>query len=73
MSTTAKQDREFVESVISTSLLEESIDWIKSNLSPEEVYGEKELLEWARNFDPEDVFKEDSLASWAESNGYTKE
>lgn len=73
MSTTAKQDQDFLESVLGTGLLENSIDWIRSNMSPEDVFPEKELLQWAANYDPDSVFTKDSLESWAENNGYVKE
>ena len=47
MATTARQDSEFVSAVISPSLLEDAIDWIKSNLNPEDVFDEKSLDTWA--------------------------
>jgi len=73
MSTTATQDREFRESIISSSLLEDAIEWIKQNMSIDEVFGEKEGLAWASNYDPEGVFQVSELESWAENNGYIKE
>lgn len=73
MGTSAHQDQQFKEAVISNSLLEEAIDWIKSNMQMDEIFDEKEILAYAANFDPEEVFKESTLAWWAESNGYTKE
>lgn len=73
MSTTSSQDTNFLNSVIGTGILEQAIDWIKSNIDPPEVFGEKELLQWASNFDPDDVFSQSDLESWAENNGYTKE
>ena len=45
--TTASQDRKFLESVISSRLLEDSIDWIKDNLEPEDVFSKQQLREWA--------------------------
>lgn len=47
MATTVRQDSEFVSAVISSSLLEEAIDWIKGNLNPEDVFDEKHLDTWA--------------------------
>jgi hypothetical protein len=73
MGTTAKQDVDFLSSVIGTGLLETSIEWIKNNVPINEVFSEKELLEYARDYDIEDVFDKNSLESWAESNGYIKE
>lgn len=73
MGTTNKQDSDFLNSVIGTGLLESSLEWIKDNMSIEEVFGEKELLEQAANYDPEGIFSKASLESWAEDNGYIKE
>lgn len=73
MSTTSTQDTNFLNSVIGNGLLESAIDWIKDNIDPQEVFGEKELLSWASNYSPEEVFSESTLETWAESNGYTKE
>lgn len=49
MVTTSEQDRLFIDSIISSTLLEEAIEWIKRNLSPEDVFSEKELTYWAEN------------------------
>lgn len=46
--TTVSQDKYFIDSVISKSLLDDSIDWIRRNLSPEEVFTEYELRDWAK-------------------------
>lgn len=73
MATTYQQDQSFLNDCIGTGLLESAIDWIKANLSPEDVFTEKELLAWASNYDPESVFQQSSLESWAENNGYIKE
>lgn len=73
MSTTSRQNDDFLNSVIGTGLLESSIEWIKDNIGMEGLYSESELLEYARNFAPEDVFKSIDLDAWAESNGYVKE
>jgi len=47
MSTTTRQDADFNDSVISHSLLEESIEWIGSNLDPEDVFDDSDLVYWA--------------------------
>ncbi len=73
MATTAKQDSDFLSSVIDSGLLENSIGWITDNMSIEEVFGEKKLLEEAANYDPETIFNKNTLETWAEDNGYTKE
>lgn len=73
MSTTAKQDNDFLNSVIGSDLLENAIGWITDNMSIEEVFGEKKLLEEANNYDPEGIFSKATLEQWAEDNGYIKE
>lgn len=57
--TSVQQDRDFISGVISSSLLEDSIDYITANFEAEEVYGLDYMIEWAKN--------------WAEDNGYTEE
>lgn len=47
MATTAAQDREFVETLISSSLLEEAILWIGDNMEPTDVFSDKQLAAWA--------------------------
>ncbi len=49
MGTSASQDASFLSEVISNTLLEEAIDWIRSNMEPDEVFEEDELREWAQN------------------------
>lgn len=56
MSTTRQQDKEFqsaieneVHTTIDQTILEVSIEWIKENLSPEDVFDDKQLGEWAEN------------------------
>ena len=46
--TTYKQDRDFAEAVLKQDdLLEKTLEWIKENLSPEDVFDEGALAEWA--------------------------
>lgn len=47
--TTSKQDSDFMSHVISGCLLENAIDWISSNLDPEEVFSRDELEQWAKD------------------------
>ena len=49
--TTASQDRQFITEVVGTRLLEEAIDWIKSNLEPEDVFPREDLERWATTND----------------------
>jgi hypothetical protein len=73
MSTTSKQDNDFLNSVVGSDLLENAIGWITDNMSIDEVFGEKKLLEEANNYDPEGIFSKATLEQWAEDNGYIKE
>lgn len=59
MRTSVQQDRDFISGVISSSLLEDSIEYITKNFEAEEVYGLDYMIEWAKN--------------WAEDNGYIEE
>jgi hypothetical protein len=72
MSTTVSQDNAFVSSIISRTLLEESIDWIKDNLEPEDVFDYSTLEGWVIDHVEVSHFPEDELREWAEANGYTK-
>ena len=47
MSTSGKQDKEFLEYVIPSGLLEVAIDCINSNLDPEDVFDTNTLDNWA--------------------------
>ncbi len=46
MGTTLKQDQEFAKEMIS---LDNTLDWIRRNLSPEDVFTAQELWDWATN------------------------
>lgn len=46
--TSARQDREFIETLINSRLLEEAIEWISRNLEPEQVFSTEDLEKWAR-------------------------
>ena len=48
MTTTVRQDTDFIFAVIGTQLLESAIDWIGSNMEPEDVFDETRLADWAR-------------------------
>jgi hypothetical protein len=47
MSTSAQQDKDFLGAMICPTLLEEAIEWIGNNMSPEDVFSECQLDEWA--------------------------
>lgn len=67
---TARQCDDFAASVLNTdSLLDEAIEWIKNNLSPTDVFEERELLAWAQDQQPDDIFTQTELEDWANNNG----
>jgi hypothetical protein len=69
----AEKMRDSVDEVkMSSSTLDNAIEWIKDNLNPGDVFEEKKLLEFAAGYMPNDVFPEIELRKWAEDNGYTK-
>ena len=72
MATTSRQDQSFLNDVIGTGILGMAIDWIANNLSPDEVFSEKQLTEWAQNSDVDDIFTNRQLSHWAEDNGFVK-
>jgi hypothetical protein len=47
MSTTYKQDTDFISALIDRSMLANAIDWICKNLEPEDVFGNARMKEWA--------------------------
>lgn len=49
MATTTKQDKQFIDQMISTTLLEDAIGWIGDNMSPEQVFSNKQLENWAES------------------------
>ncbi len=81
-----RQEREdFIENVIPGDLLGSAVDWIQEHLTPEQVFDEEALTQWARendmrtpsetssHYSPEDVFDQHTLRDWSEANGYVEE
>lgn len=52
---TNSENESFAKTILSQYPLDEAIEWIKKNLSPEDVFNEKELAEWAKNNGYEEV------------------
>lgn len=54
---TRKEDTSFADAMqpsiqtpkMKDSALDQAIDWISKNLNPDEVFPEKDLIEWAEN------------------------
>lgn len=49
MRTNTSDDKQFISEVISSSLLEDSIAFIKNKYSPEEIFGKEVMEEWAED------------------------
>ena len=47
--TSVSDDREFIQEVISSSLLEDAINFIKAKYTAEDIFGEEALKEWAED------------------------
>ena len=47
--TTGRQDRDFLEAIISNSLLEDATEWIQKNMEPEDIFNEQQLSTWAED------------------------
>lgn len=58
MGINVKQNQDFSDTIMPMDLLERAIDWIRGNLSPEEVFTVNELEEWA-DYNGYGVKKED--------------
>jgi len=46
---TAKQDYDFINYIIPKSILDEALDWMRANLSPEDVFSTSDLERWAES------------------------
>ena len=49
MATTYQQDRAFRDALVDTNLLQMAIDWIASNLDPDDVFEADTLESWAKD------------------------
>ena len=70
----AQQNRDFTTAVVSQYPLDEAIDWIRSNMEPEDVFEPETLLAWAKENapSPEEICSQRDLENWAEENGFTQ-
>lgn len=55
MSTNSYQDRKFISDVIGDQILEKAVDWVSSNLEPEDVFSEEKLTQWAKDWLPKNA------------------
>ena len=49
MGTTRKQDVDFAEHIGSLAFLEAALEWIGKNMSPEDVFSDQALYDWAEH------------------------
>jgi hypothetical protein len=69
MSFSHKQEDDFFRTVVGTDIIEKCIEWINSNLDPNNVFDDQTLKDYVQsNFNPEDVFKHSELQQWADDN-----
>ena len=65
------ENEAFTRALMPNYPLDEAVDWIRDNLSPEDVFTEDQIRVAAQACsDPEDVFAPSELIGWAEDNGY---
>lgn len=73
---TYQDQRDFKKAIIAEipdGIIDTAIDWIKSNLKPEDVFSEDDLQKWAQGMEVASIYPEKDLIDWAENNGYIKE
>lgn len=74
--TSVKQDKDFIKAVaaeLPDKLLQTTIDFIRDNLNPDEVFDQERLNRFVgESAKADEVFKETELHDWAIENGYTK-
>lgn len=64
-----KENEDFTKSILSFAPLDDAIEWVRTNMNPEEVFDKRELIEWAKtNMTPEEVFDKKQLQEWANND-----
>lgn len=70
--TTKNKLKALQNTLLSDDMLESVLDWVRDNYTPDEVFDEDVLMEWAEENGY--VLEEDiDYISWAEENGYILE
>lgn len=55
---TYDENKRFVADLLSASLLDDAVHWIRNNLSPEEVFDDDQLIEYVKeSADVDDVYE----------------
>jgi hypothetical protein len=57
--TSVRQDNDFIKELISSTLLEQAMQFIVDNFEPEDIFGNDRMHEWGK--------------TWADENGYVEE
>ena len=82
---TRQERADFITDVVHPDLLDDAIQWIKTHLSPGEVFDDGQLIDWAHeidmhtlgetasDFQTDEVFQQHQLRDWAEGVGYVEE
>ena len=61
----ARHNTDFTNHLFPADLLDTAIEWIKANLSPGDVFDERQLAEHARNnIEIDDVYSESNILSY---------
>jgi len=62
---TARQNEEFTRDFLPNSPLDTAIEWIKANVSPDDVFDDEQLAEHARNnIEIDDVYSESNILGY---------
>ena len=49
--TTRSEKSQFIESIVSSDLLDNAIEWIQNNMEPYEIFTDEQLGNWAEGHD----------------------
>lgn len=55
MATTTKQDSAFIVAISNPGSLQDAIDWMQENMSPEDVFSKDQLVGWAEENDYQEL------------------
>lgn len=65
MTITWQENKEFLKEVVSNSLLDDAVDWIKHNIRIEEVYDEATIIKFVTdNVDVDDVYHDAAIIKY---------
>jgi len=72
--TSARHNKDFIIDLLPSYPLDKAIEWIKANLSPDDVFDEQNILDYvASTYNANEVFDDRELEGWAEDHGFVKE